>query len=143
MLGVGDGEQRLVLRQRADAGVLGVPVDLAGVGAGAALVHRQDGPVVGGHPDRGDAAADLQARRVAVAGTGDGGHGVGAGAGGPRLGDPVAELVAVGVGEPPDLSAVRWQHGRVVPLRRSVTWRCSPESRSHAWISKVPVALET
>lgn len=31
----------------------------------------------------------------------------------------------------------------VVPFGRSVTWRCSPVARSHAYSSYVPVALET
>ena len=112
VLGVPDREQRLVLRQRPDVRVLRMRVhDL-----GPAAVARDPDPaaVVGRRPDGDDRPADLQPGGVPVVNAGDRRLWRRVfGSAGERLRDPVPELVAVGVGEPPHRRAVRREGGRV------------------------------
>ena len=105
VLGVRDGQQRLVARQRADPGVLGVGVEDARVTPPVvtALAHRERRPVVGRPADGHRAPAQVEPRRVAGLGARDGRLGRPAVEG---LADPHPELVAVGVVEPPDRGAV-------------------------------------
>jgi len=70
--------------------------------------------VVGGAADDGEAAADLEPGRV---GRGHAGGRVDVRTAGERLTHPDAELVAVGVGEPPHLFAVRGQRAVAGPVR--------------------------
>ena len=112
VLGVADREEGLVLRQRADARVLDVAVDHRR--RTLARPQPDPGAGVGGGAHGGDGASDLEARRVAVLDARDGELGDRAvGQTGEGLGDPVAELVAVGVGEPPHPLTVGRQRGGV------------------------------
>jgi hypothetical protein len=98
---VGDHQQLVVDGQRVHRCRVGVPVDHPRCPAGRG--EPQLAAVVGGPADGGQRAADLQARRI---GRPDLGNGDGVRATGERLGHPDAELIAVGVGEPPDGLAV-------------------------------------
>ena len=66
VLGVGDGQQRLVLGERADPGVLGVGVDDVRGRVGRAVPQPDAGAVVRGRAGGDEPAADLQPGRVPV-----------------------------------------------------------------------------
>ncbi len=103
VLGVLEHQQPLVARHAGEVGVV-----LAGVeDSGRPISHDVDArPVVGRAADDDDVPADLEPCRV---GSRDPGRGLDVGAAPERLLLPDAELVPVGVVEPPDLLAVRGQ----------------------------------
>ena len=108
VLGVADREQGLVLGEAADARVLGVGVDH--LGGAVAAAHPDPGARVGRGARRDDRAPDVEARGVPVLDARERGLVVAARE---RFGDPVAVLVAVGVGEPPHQLAVGREGGGV------------------------------
>ncbi len=144
VLGVADRQQRLVLGQRPHPGVLRVGVD----GARRTVATAQ--------PDaccrrrsrcRRPASSGRSPGRPGSRPARSGSTGSGAVSGraaGERLGDPVPELVTVGVGEPVDRRPVRGQsRPSACRCAGAVTLRCWSVARSQAYTSVVPPALET
>src|SRR5437763_2990778 len=103
-----DRDERLVARECRYPGVVRMRVEPVRL---VADTREQLAAVVGRHAERDDAGADLQPGRVAVVDVRHGLFRLAAFGLPERLADPRAELVAVGVVEPPDRLAVRRRRG--------------------------------